>query len=111
MLALSAAFRLTLLAPDIQEIILDGGQPKDIQLEELTKAMPSEWTGQLSCGPCPYNIGCARVTGAIAFTRDAPLRQHLSQPARDRQPRAGSPIPSILLRYCREAPPPSRHCG
>ncbi len=35
--------RLTLLAPDIQEAILDGRQPKGMQLEELTRAMPSEW--------------------------------------------------------------------
>jgi ParB-like chromosome segregation protein Spo0J len=34
---------LTLLAPDIQEAILDGMQPKGIQLEELTRAMPGAW--------------------------------------------------------------------
>jgi hypothetical protein len=31
--------RLTLLAPEIQEEILDGQQPKGMQLEELTRAM------------------------------------------------------------------------
>jgi hypothetical protein len=31
---------LTLLAPDIQEAILEGRQAKGMQLEELTKAMP-----------------------------------------------------------------------
>jgi hypothetical protein len=35
--------RLTLLAPEIQEAILDGRQPKGMQLEELTRVMPSEW--------------------------------------------------------------------
>ena len=35
--------RLTLLAPDIQEAILEGRQPKGMQLEELTRAMPMEW--------------------------------------------------------------------
>ena len=35
--------RLTLLAPDIVEAILDGRQPKGMQLEELTRAMPSGW--------------------------------------------------------------------
>lgn len=35
--------RLTLLAPDIQEAIIDGRQPKGLQLEELTEVMPSEW--------------------------------------------------------------------
>ena len=38
--------RLTLLAPDIQEAILDGRKPKGMQLEELTRAMPSEWREQ-----------------------------------------------------------------
>ena len=32
---------LTLLAPDIQEAILGGRQPKGLQLEELTKPMPT----------------------------------------------------------------------
>jgi hypothetical protein len=44
--------RLTLLAPDIQEAILEGRQPKGLHLEELTKAMPSEWEEQCSAPPC-----------------------------------------------------------
>ena len=38
--------RLTLLAPDIVEAILEGRQPKGMQLEELTRAMPSGWEEQ-----------------------------------------------------------------
>lgn len=38
--------RLTLLAPDIVEAILDGRQSKGMQLEELTKALPSVWDEQ-----------------------------------------------------------------
>ena len=38
--------RLTLLAPDIVEAILDGRQPKGLQLEELTRVMPSAWVKQ-----------------------------------------------------------------
>jgi hypothetical protein len=38
--------RLTLLAPDIVEAILDGRQPKSIQLEELTGAIASGWEEQ-----------------------------------------------------------------
>jgi hypothetical protein len=38
--------RLTLLTPDIVEAILEGRQPKAIQLEELTDAIPSEWEKQ-----------------------------------------------------------------
>jgi ribosome-binding protein aMBF1 (putative translation factor) len=38
--------RLTLLAPDIQEAILDGRQAKGMQLEKLARVMPSEWKEQ-----------------------------------------------------------------
>ena len=37
---------LTLLAPEIQEAILDARQPKGVQLEELTRAMGSAWAEQ-----------------------------------------------------------------
>jgi hypothetical protein len=35
-----------LLAPDIVEAILDGRQPKGMQLEDLTQALPSAWDEQ-----------------------------------------------------------------
>jgi hypothetical protein len=38
--------RLTLLAPDIVEAILEGGQPKAMQLKKLTDAIPSSWEKQ-----------------------------------------------------------------
>ncbi|MFZ1413495.1 MAG: hypothetical protein WAS73_02785 [Defluviicoccus sp.] len=38
--------RLTLLAPDIQEAILDGRQPKGMQLEAMTRQMPMAWEEQ-----------------------------------------------------------------
>ena len=38
--------RLTLLAPDIQEAIFEGRQPKAMQLGELIDAIPSEWENQ-----------------------------------------------------------------
>jgi hypothetical protein len=38
--------RLTLLAPDIAEAILEGRQPRGLVLEELTRAMPSAWEEQ-----------------------------------------------------------------
>jgi hypothetical protein len=37
---------LTLLAPDIQEAILEERQAKGLQLEELTRAMPGAWEEQ-----------------------------------------------------------------
>jgi hypothetical protein len=42
----SRLLRLTLLAPDIQEAILEGRQAKGMQLEELTRTMPGAWEGQ-----------------------------------------------------------------
>jgi hypothetical protein len=38
--------RLTLLAPDLQEAILEGRQPTGMQLEELMNGMPSGWEEQ-----------------------------------------------------------------
>jgi hypothetical protein len=38
--------RLTLLAPDILEAILEGRQPKGMQLEDVVGAMPSAWDEQ-----------------------------------------------------------------
>jgi hypothetical protein len=44
--------RLTLLAPDIVEAILDGRQPKAMQLEEMTRKMPSGWYSRCWSAPC-----------------------------------------------------------
>ena len=38
--------RLTLLAPDIVEMLLDGRQPANLQLANLLKAFPAEWERQ-----------------------------------------------------------------
>jgi hypothetical protein len=38
--------RLTLLAPDIVEAVLEGRQPKGMPLEELTRVTPSDWNEQ-----------------------------------------------------------------
>ena len=38
----SRLLRLTLPVPDIQKAILEGRQPKGMQLEELTGAMPAD---------------------------------------------------------------------
>lgn len=42
----SRVFRLTFLAPDIIEAILDGRQPKTLTLTECMKPFPIEWEAQ-----------------------------------------------------------------
>jgi hypothetical protein len=49
--------RLTLLAPDIQEAILDGRQPKVMQLEDLLRKMPSGWEEQRK----PFHETCGQA--------------------------------------------------
>ena len=42
----SRILRLTLLAPEIVEAILDGRQPAEITLKELTRPLPVVWVWQ-----------------------------------------------------------------
>jgi hypothetical protein len=44
----SRAHRLTLLAPEIVEAILNGQQPAELQLDDLLASFPLEWEGQRS---------------------------------------------------------------
>ena len=43
----SRVLRLTLLAPEIVEAILDGRQPAGLQLDALLLGFPLEWDGQM----------------------------------------------------------------
>jgi hypothetical protein len=43
---LSRILRLTLLAPDIVEAVLDGRQSATLQLESMLKPFPVEWESQ-----------------------------------------------------------------
>jgi len=43
---MSRILRLTLLAPDIVEAILDGRQPAELQLADLLEGFPLEWAEQ-----------------------------------------------------------------
>ena len=42
----SRVLRLTLLAPEIVEAILDGRQPAELRLKDLLEASPLDWEGQ-----------------------------------------------------------------
>jgi hypothetical protein len=42
----SRILRLTLLAPEIVEAILDGRQPAALQLDDLLNGLPLDWEGQ-----------------------------------------------------------------
>ena len=43
---LCRVLRLTLLAPDVVEAILDGRQPRTLELQTLLKPLPAEWSAQ-----------------------------------------------------------------
>ena len=47
---LSRVLRLTLLAPEIIEVILEGRQPEWATLPALMKGFPVEWERQRACG-------------------------------------------------------------
>ena len=46
----SGILRLTLLAPEIVEAILDGRQPVELQLDDLLAGFPLAWEGQPRLG-------------------------------------------------------------
>ena len=61
--SLSRVLRLTLLAPDIVEAILDERQPKGLGLAELLRDVPLDWNEQ------------RKLLGTSGFTRDACWRR------------------------------------
>ena len=58
----SRVLRLTLLAPEIVEAILDGRQPVELQLDGLLNGFPLEWERQRRepMGSCGCTPGVAR---------------------------------------------------
>lgn len=64
--------RLTLLAPDIIEMILDGRQPPTLQFEALRKFLPPLWEEQRRaiCGEGEQRSQLAPLTQSAAFEPD-----------------------------------------
>jgi hypothetical protein len=55
----SRVLRLTLIAPEIVEAILDGRQPAEMGLDDLLEGLPLEWARQLqSLGQSERPCGC-----------------------------------------------------
>src|SRR3712207_6476267 len=50
---LGSLLRLTLLAPDIVEVILDGRRPPEFALPALLEGLPADWERQRSHGLAP----------------------------------------------------------
>jgi hypothetical protein len=50
----SQVLRLTLLAPEIVEGILDGPQPEELQLDDLLADFPLDWVGQINAWRSTY---------------------------------------------------------
>ncbi|GGC71074.1 hypothetical protein GCM10011504_56040 [Siccirubricoccus deserti] len=57
---LGKMLRLTLLAPDTVETMLDGRQPSDLGTPQLMEPLPAEWSEQrqalLSARPVPCRL-------------------------------------------------------
>jgi hypothetical protein len=43
---LAKLLRVTLLAPDLVEAVLDGRSPKGVRLEDLVRPLPADWAEQ-----------------------------------------------------------------
>ena len=73
---LGSLLRLTLLAPDIVEAILDGRQPADLALPALLEPFPVDWEQQRSRGLAPSRTGdpAAPRPPAVEPARKGPAR-------------------------------------
>ena len=75
----SRLLRLTLLAPDIVEVILDGRQPERMTLPGLMERFPVEWAGQFGRAAVSLNASlglapCARGDSAPPSRLSGPPR-------------------------------------
>ena len=76
----SRVLRLTLLAPEIVEAILDGRQPAEMQLDDLLQGFPLEWARQSR----PHGLSSSR--GTVALASGNPLDRTMTSPPTWRWP-------------------------
>ncbi len=62
---LSRILRLTLLAPDIVLVVLDGCQPKGLTLADFMEPFPVEWERQRERWGVPANVVCSTRQNAL----------------------------------------------
>ena len=75
----SRVLRLTLLAPEIVEAILDGRQPVELQLDDLLEGFPWEWGRQSDCRRCvPELISPVKPTATRWAECGRSLHRHSS---------------------------------
>ena len=67
----SQVLRLTLLAPEMVDAILDGRQPAELQLDDLLAGFPLEWVGQRTA-----------IAGSRANTLVSPMSGESDSPER-----------------------------
>jgi hypothetical protein len=68
---MSRVLRLTLLAPEIVEAILDGRQPAGLQLNDLLEGFPLEWEGQRR-NDWQTDVAAIRVTEKVNASARSP---------------------------------------
>ena len=71
---LGSLLRLTLLAPDIVEAILDGRQPEGATLPLLLKPMPAAWSQQRTALGLDHAAGSTKRSALFATRPDEPRR-------------------------------------
>jgi hypothetical protein len=78
--------RLTLLAPDIVEAILDGRQPEGLGLPALLEPFPVEWCQQRTnwfvAAECPGKATGSEITASPSAPRTDYRRQRNRRPVR-----------------------------